>query len=130
MSADNLGMVPVPTHPLRTSGYPGMSAMGWGTGLGSNHPEAAVAWALFEGTQVRGNFPNAQLEGVFENIYANYDIFNAPSGFEDSEGNSIGSVVGPIFEAAAAGGDIASAINDARPSLERIIADTLAAMES
>jgi hypothetical protein len=128
MTSDNLGMVPVPIHPLNTAGYPGMAAMAWGVGLGSQHPQAAIAWALMEGERVKGTFPSQQHEDVFEGIWANSEIVAHPAGFTDSEDNSLGGIVNPIFQTAASGGDIASAIAAARPGMERLIADTIAAM--
>jgi ABC-type glycerol-3-phosphate transport system substrate-binding protein len=130
MTDANLGMVPVPIHPLQPAGqYPGMSSMGWGIGLGSNHPQAAVAWALLEASlPLRGNFPSQAHADAFANIAANNTIFNAPSGFSDSGGAGLMSMINPIFHAAAEGGDIASAIAAARPEVQRLIADTIAAM--
>ncbi|MCL2499137.1 MAG: extracellular solute-binding protein [Defluviitaleaceae bacterium] len=126
MNSANMGMVPVPIHPLNTVGYPGMAAMAWGAGFGTQHPEAAIAWALLEGERVKGIFPSQQHEDVFENIWNNSIISSHPAGFSDSEGNGLGSIINPIFEVAAQGGDIASAIAAARPGMERLIADTIA----
>ncbi|MCL2708313.1 MAG: extracellular solute-binding protein [Defluviitaleaceae bacterium] len=137
-SFENVGMVPFPMHPNNTRGYPSRVMQGWGAAKGTKFPNAGIAWALYEGTVPKGyfyedEFPvhQASLQ-LFDDLANSTVFFGTPTGFSDSEGVGLFSwdVYGSIFDAATNGGDIAQAINDAMPALNKIIADTIAASKN
>lgn len=128
-SADNLGIVPLPTHPLNTQGtYPGHAAQGWGAGKGTETPEAAVALAIFQSTWVDSEeaayaIPADAQAAITKTLEGT--IYTNIMGFQDSDGRSVFSIVNSIGQKIREGNDVISSVEEIVPAIEKAISDTL-----
>lgn len=128
--ANNVGVVPVPTLPLNTSGkYPGHAPQGYSVSKGAEDPSIAVAYAVFESSLqdsdigAEGQMP-AEVRNEIDTLFAKGG-FISYCGFMDSSGNFVTTALANVEKDLLSGGDPAALLNSNRNIITRLINDAL-----
>ena len=130
--AENLGVVPVPTHSLNTENkYPGNTPHGYSSTKGAKDPSIAACYALFESRYEYTNYSKNQIPADMLNMV--YGLYSKNpgypfGGFKDSSGKRVSEIMRSYLTQIMDGADVASTLESARQPVQRCLdyATTLA----
>ena len=128
-SADNLGVVPMPTGLAKNNMYPGHAAQGYSAAKGAKEPSLPAAYALFESRTSDSDVGStmqmpAEIRNYVEEQFAK-NGFLGFSGLENSEGVKSRELLDPVGTKIRNGEDVTASLSAVRSSLTRMISDSL-----